>query len=80
LESEILKEAYGFTVAMDGSWREQPVRDPAADALDFLLCAVQAAWAYTKRGENHGVPPECDPDEGWILNPHLLEKPERQPI
>jgi hypothetical protein len=80
LESEILKEAYGFTVAMEGSWREELVRDPAADALDSLLCAVQAAWAYTKRDENYGVPPECDPDEGWILDPHLLEKPQRQPI
>jgi hypothetical protein len=80
LGSETLKEAYGFTVAMDGPWREELVRDPVADALDSLLCAVQAAWAYTKRDENYGVPPECDPDEGWILDPHLLEKPERQPI
>ena len=80
LGSEALKETYGLTVAMDGSWREELVRDPAADALDSLLCAVQAAWAYTKRGENYGIPPECDPDEGWILDPRLLEKPEQQPI
>jgi hypothetical protein len=80
LESETLRGAYGFTVAMDGSWREELVRDPAADALDSLLCAVQAAWAYTKRDDNYGVPPECDPDEGWILDPHLLERPGRQPI
>jgi hypothetical protein len=80
LESETLREAYGFAVAMDGSWREKLVRDPTADALDSLLCAVQAAWAYTKRDENYGIPPECDPDEGWILDPRLLEKPERQLI
>jgi hypothetical protein len=77
LESQTLKEAYGFTVAMDGSWREELVRDPVADALDSLLCAVQAAWAYTMRDETYLVPPECDPDEGWILDPHLLEQ---QPI
>jgi Protein of unknown function (DUF429) len=76
LESEALREAYGFAVEMDGSWRKEFVRDPAADSLDSLLCAVQAAWAYTKRDENYGVPPECDPDEGWILDPYLLEKPE----
>ena len=77
LESKTLKDAYGFTVAMDGSWREELVRDPVADALDSLLCAIQAAWAYTKRDENYGIPPECDPDEGWILDPHLLKQ---QPI
>ena len=76
LRSATLKEAYGFIVEMDGSWREEFIRDPAADALDSLLCAVQAAWAYTRKGENYGVPPECDPDEGWILDPYLLEKPE----
>src|ERR671917_485110 len=80
LESKTLKEAYGFTVAMDDSWREELIREPVADALDSLLCAVQAAWAYIMRDENYGVPPECDPDEGWILDPRLLEQPARQPI
>jgi uncharacterized protein DUF429 len=77
LESETLGEAYGLTVAMEGSWREGLVQDPVGDALDSLLCAVQAAWAYTKRDENYGIPEECDPNEGWILDPYLLEE---QPI
>jgi hypothetical protein len=72
LESETLLEAYGFTLEMDDRWRKQFVGEPSADALDSLLCAVQAAWAYTKRDENYGVPQECDPDEGWILDPALL--------
>jgi hypothetical protein len=72
LESGTLREAYGFTVEMDDHWKEAFVRDPSADALDSLLCAVQAAWAYLKRDEDYGVPPECDPDEGWILDPALL--------
>jgi Protein of unknown function (DUF429) len=80
LESETLKRAYGFTVKTDAFRREELVRDPAADALDSLLCAVQAAWAYTKRDEGYGVPPECDPDEGWIVDPRLLEEPGRQHI
>ena len=80
LGSAALREAYGFTVVVGGSWREELVRDPTADALDSLLCAVQAAWAYTKREEDYGIPPECDPGEGWILDPRLLEKPEQQHI
>jgi hypothetical protein len=74
LESDVLREIYGFTVEMDVRWREEFARDPSADALDSLLCAVQAAWAYEKRDEGYGVPPECDPDEGWILDPALLDE------
>jgi hypothetical protein len=74
LESTVLSEVYGFAVEMDPRWRDEFVRDPSADALDSLLCAVQAAWAYGKRDERYGVPPECDPDEGWILDPALLDE------
>jgi Protein of unknown function (DUF429) len=72
LQSATLKEVYGVTVEMENSWREEFAGDPSADALDSLLCAVQAAWAYIKRDEGYGVPPECDPNEGWILDPALL--------
>ena len=72
LESAVLRDVYGFAVEMDARWREELVSDPSADALDSLLCAVQAAWAYENRDEEYGVPPECDPDEGWILDPALL--------
>ncbi len=72
LASTALKQIYGFTVEMDDHWREEFVADPSADALDSLLCAVQAAWAYLERDESYGVPPECDPDEGWIVDPALL--------
>jgi len=73
LESAVLREVYGYKVEMDARWREELVNDPSADALDSLLCAVQAAWAYEMRDERYGVPPECDPDEGWILDPALLD-------
>lgn len=72
LGSGALRDAYGFAVKLDGAWRERLVADPVADELDSLLCAVQAAWAYTKRDEGWGVPEECDRDEGWILDPELL--------
>jgi hypothetical protein len=72
LESTTLRQTYGFTVEMDDRWKEEFVVDPSADALDSLLCAVQAAWAYSRRSDNYGVPPECDTDEGWIVDPALL--------
>jgi hypothetical protein len=72
LASTTLRQIYGFTVEMDDHWREEFVADPSADALDSLLCAIQAAWAYLERDESYGVPPECDPDEGWIVDPALL--------
>ncbi len=72
LGSAALEEAYGFVVEMDGGWREELARDPMADALDSVLCAVQAAWAYARRDEGWGVPAECDRDEGWIVDPQLL--------
>ncbi|QIN83705.1 DUF429 domain-containing protein [Rubrobacter tropicus] len=72
LGSQTLRRAYGFTVAVDEVWRRRFVEEPGADALDSLLCAVQAAWAYTRRHEGWGVPPECDRNEGWILDPALL--------
>ena len=72
LGSSTLRDAYGFVVEMEGPWREEAASDPSADALDSLLCAVQAAWAHRKRDEGYGVPPECDPNEGWIVDPALL--------
>ena len=72
LESRGLQKIYGFTVKIDDPWKREFVADPSADALDSLLCAVQAAWAYSRRDDNYGVPPECDTDEGWIVDPALL--------
>lgn len=76
LGSEALRRNYGFTVAMSDSWRETLAADASADALDSLLCAVQAAWSYRNRERGWGIPPECDPDEGWILDPLLLDAEE----
>jgi hypothetical protein len=52
--------------------------DPSGDHLDALLCAVQAAWAWTRRVEGFGAPDTLDPMEGWIADPALLAR-ERQP-
>jgi len=64
----------------DGAYEHYGVRiqaprtladDPGGDALDALLCAVQAAWAWTRREQQFGRPPGTDPLEGWIADPAL---------
>jgi len=42
------------------------VDDGSGDRLDSVLCALQAAQAWTLRARNFGLPPEADPLEGWI--------------
>ncbi len=74
LRSPELTKEYGFVVRMGNSWEEEFVREPGADALDSLLCAVQAAWAYKRRDADYGVPAACDSLEGWILDPALLRE------
>lgn len=44
-------------------------RDPTGDTLDALLCAIQAAWAFTQRDAGFGMPQNTDPLEGWIADP-----------
>lgn len=45
--------------------------DPGADQLDALLCAIQAAWAWTQRANKYGAPDPIDPLEGGIADPFL---------
>ncbi|MES9967114.1 MAG: hypothetical protein ABW074_07580, partial [Sedimenticola sp.] len=47
------------------------VDDPKGDGLDALLCAVQAAWAWSRRDRGYGIPDDVDRLEGWITDPAL---------
>jgi hypothetical protein len=50
--------------------RDALVADAKGDALDAVLCMVQAAWALRMhaQGEPHfGLPVQLDPLEGWIV-------------
>ena len=49
--------------------RQELCEDPGADHLDALLCAVQAAWAWSWRDHGFGAPTKTDPLEGWIADP-----------
>ena len=72
LQSSKLKEWYGFTLEMNTTLVNSFIKDPTADSLDALLCAIQAAWAFTQQDENYGIPATCDPLEGWIIDPEML--------
>jgi hypothetical protein len=45
------------------------ISDASGDTLDAVLCAVQAAWASSQ--PEYGIPPGCDPLEGWIVDPPI---------
>lgn len=50
--------------------RDALVQDPSGDALDAVLCLVQAAWGQLRCAAGDplcGLPPDLDPLEGWIL-------------
>jgi len=40
--------------------------DASGDALDAVLCLMQAAWSTLQL--QHGLPPHVDPLEGWIVS------------
>ena len=40
--------------------------DASGDALDAVLCLMQAAWSTLQ--PQHGLPPHVDPLEGWIVS------------
>jgi hypothetical protein len=57
-----------FGVRVDfGAWRDACVDEPGADRLDAVLCLVQAAWAWSRRDANWGLPVREDRVEGWIV-------------
>lgn len=71
LRSTEAAEYYGFTIHF-APWSETFIHDGAGDQLDALLCAVQAAWAHSQPDGNYGIPASCDPLEGWIIDPFLM--------
>lgn len=63
---------WGFTV--DVQCGDELVADASGDRLDAVLCAIQAAWAYTQRKRGYGIPGSRHPairSEGWIVDPLL---------
>jgi hypothetical protein len=72
VQSDQLRTNYGFSVEFDDIIAASIIQDPSGDRLDAVLCAIQAAWSYRQRNRHYGIPPDCDPVEGWIVDPSLL--------
>ncbi|MGJ7489269.1 DUF429 domain-containing protein [Variovorax sp. ZT4R33] len=59
----------GLRLALTHAQRDQLLADARGDALDAVLCLVQAAWSHARRdspGPGYGLPAGLDALEGWI--------------
>ena len=74
ISSSELHTLYGINLELSQMLANRLVQEPMGDELDAVLCAIQAAWAYTQREQNYGIPPNCDAVEGWIVDPVMLER------
>jgi predicted RNase H-like nuclease len=54
-------------VRMRPALERQAVNDGSGDLLDAVICAVQAAWGWTRRRAKFGLPAAVDSGEGWIV-------------
>jgi hypothetical protein len=79
LQGPRLEEDFGITLDLPGGLAGEFVADATADRLDGLLCAIQAAWSWTLRDQNYGIPADVDPAEGWIVDPGLLQQSDDTP-
>jgi len=65
LTGDKAKQLYRLSVSASATLAD----DPTGDHLDALLCAIQAAWAWTQKNNGHGAPNPVYPLEGWIADP-----------
>jgi hypothetical protein len=64
-----LLQATGFRLKLSHAQRDGLADDASGDALDAVLCLLQAAWAQQQHENGHpryGLP-AFDPLEGWIV-------------
>jgi hypothetical protein len=56
----------GLRLKLSPAQHEALVADASGDALDAVLCLLQAGWAAARPG--WGLPADVDPLEGWIVS------------
>ena len=56
----------GLRIRLTAAQRDALADDASGDALDAVLCLVQAAWAMGQPA--WGLPVDLDPLEGWIVS------------
>lgn len=60
----------GLRLKLTHAQRDALVDDASGDALDAVLCLIQAAWAQARHAQGdacYGMPVELDSLEGWIV-------------
>jgi hypothetical protein len=60
----------GLRLKLSHAQRDALADDASGDALDAVLCLMQAAWAKSRYHDGdklYGLPPQMDPLEGWIV-------------
>lgn len=60
----------GLRLKLSHAQRDALVDDARGDALDAVLCLLQAAWAqlqFAAGDPRYGLPSDMDPLEGWII-------------
>ena len=57
----------GISIMLFRALEKRIVDDGSGDLLDAVICAVQAAWGWRRRGANYGLPADAPAGEGWIL-------------
>ena len=70
--TQALRASHGLHIELSSSLAALACEDASGDHLDALLCAIQAGWAWNRRHENYGFPPQADRNEGWISEPTLI--------
>ena len=71
----------GLRLKLSHAQREELIEEPQGDALDAVLCAVQAAWGHVAHLQglpHHGLPQAMDPLEGWIVSALPAQKARTQ--
>jgi hypothetical protein len=67
---ELGQTRWGIRLKLSHAQRDALAQDASGDALDAVLCQVQAAWAqraYAQGDSRYGLPVDMDALEGWIL-------------
>src|SRR5574337_299355 len=60
----------GLRLQIDEAQRDAVIEDARGDRLDAVLWLLQAGWAQRQQAQGaplHGLPPDLDPLEGWIV-------------
>ena len=67
---ELGQSRWQLRLQLSHAQRDALVADASGDALDAVLCLVQAAWAQLRHSQGdplYGLPAGTDPLEGWIV-------------